>query len=184
MGWFEAGAITEQARSAVSGSGFQLARGTGRFLLCDAGGCRGIRGWEGPPGDQGCSAMWRGSRAGCGWDVGRGCRLRSAASGAGAFAGGRAVSSPPRGQGLCRPAGRSRRGCGFQAVRVVDSAQRGLEPLPALPLRHLSAPTGHGRGRARPPSESARRRSERRRTESEKTEGVHGRSAICCPALP
>lgn len=55
-GWLEAGAITEQAWALVQGLGFSWER----LPLCDAGGCRGIRGWEGPPRDRGCLARGRG----------------------------------------------------------------------------------------------------------------------------
>lgn len=144
MGWFEAGAITEQARSALSG--FQLGRGTGRFLLCDAGGCRGIRGWEGPPGDRGCSAMWRGSRAGCGWDVGRGCLCRGP-GGELAAAGARAVPAGGQVPARLRISGGSRGGQRPAGTRTAASAA-------------ASASLGSYRRRPRPRSATFGERSE------------------------
>lgn len=76
-GWLEAGAITERAWALVQCLDFSWER----LPLCDAGGCRGIRGWEGPPRDRGCLARGRGSEMGVDGTRGAGCGSRRAVRG-------------------------------------------------------------------------------------------------------
>lgn len=146
-GWFEAGAITERARPLVRSLDFGWGEARGGCCFAMPVVAEGSVAGRGPPGTGVARRGGEAAELGVDGVQGGECSLRSAVPGAGAFAGGQAVSWPPRGLGPCRPAGGSpaRRGCGFQAVRVVDSAQRGLEPPAARPLRHRSAPPGGGR---------------------------------------
>lgn len=127
-GWLEAGAITERAWALVQGLDFSWER----LPLCDAGGCRGIRGWEGPPRDRGCLARGRGSEMGVDGARGAGCGSRRGDPGP-TGGSGRGVQAAGAGQ---RPAGLGRR-CGAAPAPRGSSRRR--------PRRAPLPPEGTGR---------------------------------------
>lgn len=126
-GWLEAGAITERAWALVQGLDFSWER----LSLCDAGGCRGIRAWEGPPRDRGCLARGRGSEMGVDGTRGAGRRLRRGDPGlrgptGGSRRGVQAVRAGQRPAGARTALGRLRRG--REEPKGLRNKQRGCSP--------------------------------------------------------